>query len=318
MYELIIIGGGPAGCGASVYAARKRLHTLLITESFGGQSIVSDDIGNWIGEVSISGLDLAKKLEAHVRAQESIEVRVGERASEVKLVSEETGYPVFEVTTNASAYETRAVLVVTGGRRRKLQVPGEDRLNGKGVVYCSTCDAPLFRNKVCAVIGGGNAGLEACVDLFPYASKIYLLSRSESLTGDPKTAEEVTRHPKVEVLYHAITQEILGKVLVSGLKYLDAKTKEVKELAVSGVFVEIGSLPNSESVAGIVKRNEKNEIIVDHQYFTTSQKGVFSAGDVTDEVYKQNNISVGNAVSASLTAYQYILEVRKAGKSVRF
>ncbi len=170
LYDVIIIGGGPAGAAAVVYTARKRLKTLLITESFGGQSIVSDDIQNWIGEPHISGFDLAQKFEAHVRAYpDTVEIKT-ERAIAVKEKGDN-----FEVQTEQSVYEGKTVILAAGARRRKLGVPGEDAFNGKGVAYCSTCDAPLFSGKKVAVVGGGNAGLEAVQDLFPYAAEEYIV-----------------------------------------------------------------------------------------------------------------------------------------------
>src|SRR3989344_9544567 len=167
MFDLIIVGGGPAGAAAGVYAARKKLKTLLITESFGGQSLVSDDIQNWIGDISISGFDLAKKLEAHLKAQEGIEIKKGEIADGVELV--EGG---FRVRTGKVAYETKTIFLASGSRRRKLDIPGEKEFEGKGVFYCSICDAPVMKGKKAAVIGGGNSGLEAAFDLLPYAEKI--------------------------------------------------------------------------------------------------------------------------------------------------
>ena len=308
MYDLVIIGGGPAGVAAGVYAARKKLKVVLITESFGGQSLVSDEIQNWIGAVSISGFDLAKKLEDHLRAQEDIEIVDPDVVSKVeKIKPDASGVVHFKVTTReGKIFDTRTVFIASGSRRRKLGVPKEKEFEGKGVVYCSTCDAPIFKNKVVAVVGGGNSGLEAVVDLFPYASKIYLLHRRDELKGDPTTQEDVVSNPKVEVILNAETQEILGGKMVSGLKYKDTKTGEVKELNVEGVFVEIGSVPNSEIVKGLAELNKRGEIVVDHKTQATSETGIWAAGDITDVLYKQNNISAGDAVKAVLNVYDYL------------
>src|SRR3989338_7982285 len=190
LYDIIIIGGGPAGCAAAVYVARKRLKTILITESFGGQSIVSDDIQNGIGEAHISGFDLAKKFEAHVKTYpDEVEIKMPEKAVKV---SEAGGNFKIE-TDKGNFYEGKTVILVAGARRRKLGVPGESEFEGKGVAYCSTCDAPLFSDKKVAVVGGGNAGLEAVVDLFPYASGGYLFNRGDSLKGDPVEQEEIKK-----------------------------------------------------------------------------------------------------------------------------
>jgi len=274
---------------------------------------VSDDVQNWIGTVSLSGFDLAKKLEDHLRAQEDIEVIDTDLVSKVeKIKPDVSGSTRFRVTTKGGkTFDTKTVLVTSGSRRRKLGVPGEKEFEGKGVVYCSTCDAPIFKDKVVAVVGGGNSGLEAVVDLFPYASKIYLLHRRDELKGDPKTQEEVTSNPKTEVILNAETQEILGDKIVQGLRYKDKKTGEMKELDLGGVFVEVGSVPNSEIVKGFVDLNKFGEIIVDHKTQATSETGIWAAGDITDVLYKQNNISAGDAVKAVLNLYDYLRSIKR-------
>ncbi len=308
LYDIIIIGGGPAGCAAAVYTARKRLKTLLITEEFGGQSIVSDDIQNWIGELHISGFNLAKKFEEHVAAfPDIVEVKMPERVVLVRPNGDN-----FLVTTQSGAgYESRAVILTPGARRKKLGVPGEEQFNGKGVAYCSTCDAPLFSGRIVGVVGGGNAGLEAVVDLIPYADKIYLLEYGDSLKGDPVTLEDIKKSSKVEILLNFQTLEILGDKMVTGVKYKDRKTDEEKELAVQGVFVEIGSIPNSEMVKGVVDLDKFGQVIIDSKHGTTSHPGIFAAGDITDDPYKQNNISAGDAVKAALAAYGYLLKQKQ-------
>ncbi len=308
LYDLIIIGGGPAAAAAAVYAARKQLKTLLITESFGGQSIVSADIENWIGEPHISGFDLAQKFEAHVRAYpEMVDIKTGELATAVRRAGSD-----FEVETNAGAkHRGKTVILAAGARRRKLGVPGEKELDGKGVAYCSTCDAPLFAGKAVAVVGGGNAGLEAVVDLFPYASKIYLMEFGDALKGDPVTQEHVRKNPKAQIILNAQSKEILGKDFVTAITYVDRTTNKEHKLDVQGVFVEIGSVPNSEMVKGLVELDKYGQIIIDSKHGTTSVPGIFAAGDVTDDPYKQNNISAGDAVKATLAAYAYLLNREK-------
>lgn len=309
LYDVIIIGGGPAGTAAAIYAARKKIRTLLITDSFGGQSVVSDDIQNWIGEPHISGFDLAQKLEAHVRAfPDTVEIKMPERVTEVKVIS--NGFEIH--TDKKNIYETKTIILAAGARRRKLGVPGEEKFNGKGVAYCSTCDAPLFSDKKVAVVGGGNAGLEAVVDLFPYASEVYLLHRGEALKGDPVEQEEMKKNPKLkQIILNAETQEIIGDRFVSGLKYKNIKTGEEKSLQVDGVFVEIGSVPNSEIVKGLAELDKWGQIIIDSKHASTSHPGIFAAGDITDDPYKQNNISAGDAVKAALAAYSYLLKREK-------
>ena len=322
IHDLIIIGGGPAGCAAAVYAARKQLKTLFLTESFGGQSIVSDDIQNWIGEVHIAGTDLAKKLETHVRGYaDMVDIRVGERAEKIREVRcrDKNSHRLcdFAVTTkDKETFEGKAVIITTGASRRKLGVPGEKEFDGKGVSYCSTCDAPLFRGRNVAVVGGGNAGLEAAIDLLPYAKKIYLLQRNGALKGDPKTQERVRSEKQITILYNAETVKILGEKMIAGLVYRDLKTNKEKTLAVGGVFVEIGSVPNSGLVKNLVKLDRAGQIVIDAKHASTSRPGIFAAGDVTDDPYKQNNISVGDGVRAALAAYNYILERKKLSPAV--
>jgi alkyl hydroperoxide reductase subunit F len=312
MYDLIIVGGGPAAAAAAVYAGRKKLTTLLITESFGGQSIVSDDIQNWIGDKHISGFDLAKRLEDHVREfSDVVEVKSPEKVTEIRSIkcSVEGRICDFEVkTVSGATYESKAVILAAGARRKKLGVPGEERLNGKGVAYCSTCDAPIFADKDVAVVGGGNAGLESVIDLFPYASKIYLIVRSDTLKGDAISRDEIQKHPKVEILYNALTLEITGDSFVNGIRYLDQISKEEKSIAVQGVFVEIGSIPNSDIVKGLVDIDAFGQVIINSKHASTSHPGVFAAGDITDDPYKQNNISAGDGVKAALAAYAYLLQ----------
>ena len=324
MYDLIIIGGGPAGAAAGVYAGRKKLKTLLITEEFGGQSVVSDGIENWIGEKKITGWDLAKKLEEHVRAQESVEIKMSEKVtavnpvkelcvsccdwqeySEVAEMQDSDKHCAWEVLANKGTYKAKALLIVAGAHRKKLGVPGEDKLNGKGVSYCSTCDAPLFRDKEVAVVGGGYAAQEAVIDLLLYVNKIYVLNIEDKLRGDQSTRNEIEKSDKVEIINRAETKEILGDKFVTGLKYNE------QELKVGGVFVEIGSVPNSDFLKGIVKLNEHQEIVIDHKTSATSRPGIFAAGDITDEIYKQNNIAVGDAITATLSAYNYLLDIKK-------
>lgn len=309
MYDVIIIGGGPAGAAAAVYAARKRLKTLLITESFGGQSVVSDDIQNWIGEPHISGFDLAQKFEKHVRAfPEMVEIKMPERVMNVK----EKGADFEAQTDKGNVYDGKTLILAVGARRRKLGIPGEDKFSGKGVAYCSTCDVPLFSGKKVAVVGGGNAGLEAVQDLFSYAYEVYLMEYADTLKGDPVTQEEIKKNPKLkQIILNAQIIEILGDKFVSGIKYKDRRTGEEKVLGVDGVFVETGSQPNSEMVKGLVELDKWGQVIIDSKHASTSHPGIFAAGDITDDPYKQNNISAGDAVKAALAAYNYLLKREK-------
>lgn len=307
MYELIIVGGGPGGVSAGIYGARKKIKSLLITETFGGQSIVSADIQNWIGTKNISGLELAKTLEEHLRAQEGIDIRDGQLATEVSEIPD--GLKV--KTSSGEEFETKYLLWAAGSRRRKLGVPGEKEFDGKGVAYCATCDAPMFGDKDVVVIGGGNSGLESVVDLLSYANKIYLLEYGDALKGDLVTQEKIKANPKVEIILNAQTLAVVGDKFVNGLKYKDRLSGEEKSLAVQGVFVEIGAMPNSEPVKALVGLDKYGQIIADPRTQKTSHARIWAIGDVSDVLYKQNNISVGDGVKALLNIYE---ELQKHSK----
>ena len=308
MYDTIIIGGGPAGCAAGVYIARKKINAMIIAEEFGGQSKVSATVENWLGDITISGYDLGKKFEDHVKAQEDLEIK--EEVLVKKVEEVEGGFKV--VTNKGEEFEAMTVIATQGARRRRLNVPGEDQFEGKGVVYCSTCDAPLFKDRKVAVIGGGNSGLEAVQDLIPYAKEITLLEYGSELKGDQITAEAIQKADNFKgVIFNAETTEILGDAMVSGLKYTDRESGEEKELDFEGIFVEIGAIPNSEIMGDLVELNDFKEIIINHHDSSTSKEGIWAAGDVTDEKFKQNNISAGDGVKAALAVHQYVLRHKK-------
>lgn len=303
MYDLAIIGAGPAGSAAAVYAARKKLRTVLITESFGGQSAVSPAIENWIGTVSISGEELAKNLEKHVRAYAgtTVDIRANERVAAVE------GAPgCFHITNQSGAVvEAKTVLVATGGERRKLAVPGADALEHKGVTYCASCDGPLFSGAHVAVIGGGNAGFETAAQLLAYAQSVTLLHHSPSFSADPVTVERVLAHPAMQALTNAKTTAILGEKFVTGLKYT-TKTGLEQELAVTGVFVEIGMLPSTSFIAELVDTDQFKRIIVDPKNQRASCLGVWAAGDCTNALFHQNNIAAGDGVKALEDIYLFL------------
>lgn len=302
MYDCIIIGGGPGGVASGVYAGRKQMKTLFLTESFQSQSAVSASIENWIGTVTIPGFEFAQALEKHLRAQEGIEIITGVRATHIEKKGD-----IFVVTTSdRKTYETKTVIIASGGHHRHLEIPGEDTFNGKGVVYCSTCDAPFFRKKNVVVVGGGNAGLEAVEDLLPYADHITLMVRSDVLRGDAVTQEKIKASEKVEILFNAVPRSIEGENTVQSIVYEEVLTKERKTLECSGVFVEIGMVPNSDFVKDLVDLSDRGEIKINSRTAETSIPGIFAVGDVTDVLYRQNNISAGYGVIAGLSAYDFL------------
>ncbi len=296
MYDLVIVGGGPAGASAGVYAARKKLKTIFITKDFGGQSIVAHDIQNWLGVPSISGGDFGKMVREHVfsYAGDVLEIKEGKHAESIKKTAD--GFNVR--MEGGGEYETLTVLICTGGKRRKLNVPGADRFEHKGITYCATCDAPLFSGQNLAVIGGGNAGFGTASQLIPYADRITIIDCGKQFMADPLRMEEVLKDPKVNAVQNVDIKEIIGDKMVNGLIYEDKDTSEQTKLEVTGVFVEIGMIPATDLVKGLVEQNERGYIIVDHRNQRTSTEGIWAAGDCTDSLYKQNIIAAGAGAKA--------------------
>lgn len=302
MYDLIIIGGGPGGVAAGVYASRKNLNALLITKDFGGQAITSAKIENFIGHVAISGLELAKILEAQLRAQKHIEIKDGLLVQGIKKI--EGG---FEVTdSKGGVYQTKTLLMTLGSGYKHLNVPGEREFSGKGVFYCATCDAPLMQDKEVVVVGGGNSGLEAARDLLPFATKITILEFAPTLKGDAVTQELLRADPRVTIITQAQIKEIGGGEFVNGLTYVDLVSGEEKKLDVSGVFVAIGMRPNSDMVSGLVDTTPAGNIIVNKTTFQSSLKGIWAAGDITDASYNQINTAIGEAIKSVLNIYEVL------------
>lgn len=307
MYDLIIIGGGPAGSSAAVYAARKQLKTLLLAAEFGGQSTVSSDIQNWIGTPSISGADLAKSFETHVAeyAKDVVTVRKGEYVTSVAKVGSE-----FSVTTDKETYKTRTVLVTSGASRRKLDVPGAKEFENKGVSYCASCDGPIFAGQDVAIVGGGNAGFETAAQLLAYCKSVTLLQRSDVFKADEVTVSKVLANPHMKGVLNAQIEEIVGDKFVTGITYRDGLSGEKHELPVTGIFVEIGLIPNTDFVETTVDRDEYKRIMIDPWTQRTSVLGIWAAGDCSNIRYHQNNIAAGDAVKALEDMYLFL----KTGK----
>lgn len=295
---MVIIGGGPAGAAAAVYAARKHIKTLLVAESFGGQSVESGEIQNWIGTIKISGVDLAKSLKEHVKfyADGFVDLKEGERAERVAVG---LGGEGFVVTTAKNTYKTKTVLIATGSARRKLSVPGAAEYEGKGITYCASCDGPFFSGKDVAVVGGGNAGFESAAQLLAYCKSVTLLEVG-SFRADPVTVAKVTENPNMCALENATLVEVKGDKFVNSLVYKRTAPFAVDnmELKVDGIFVEIGQIPATDFVEGLVDLDEFKRIKIDPLTQRTSMEGIWAAGDCTDVLYHQNNIAAGDAVKA--------------------
>ncbi len=300
IYDLAIIGGGPAGVSAGVYAARKQLKTIFITKDWNSQSTVSEGIENWIGTVKIHGMDFAKNLEGHLRAYAGtfVDIKVGESVEKI-----ENG---FKITTNKGSYEAKTVLITTGSFRKKLEVIGADKFEHKGLTYCASCDGPLFNGQDVVVVGGGNAGFESASQLLAYCKSVTLINRTDKFRADPVTIETVSKNPHFKIITNAISKEVKGDRFVTGYVYTDTKTGKDVELAVGGIFVEIGSIPTTYFVKDLVKMDEYGHIVVDPRTQMTSVKGIWSAGDCTDGLYHQNNIASGDAVKALEDIYLFL------------
>ncbi|KKR43484.1 hypothetical protein A2356_04135 [Candidatus Nomurabacteria bacterium RIFOXYB1_FULL_39_16] len=295
-YDLIIIGGGPAGSAAAVYAARKRLKTLFITSEWGGQSVVSEQIYNWIGSPSISGADLALNFKKHVTANtgDSLEVKENQKVTGIGYL--EGGFSV--KTEAGEEFTTKTILIATGSGRRKLEAKNADKLEHKGLTYCASCDGPLFDGADVAVIGGGNAAFESASQLLAYCKSVTLINRSDTFRADEITVEKVSKNPKLSIVKNAEISEILGDKFVEGLIYKDKATGEEKTLKVTGIFVEIGQIPNTDFVKGIIPLDEIGRIKIDAWNQKTEISGIWAAGDCTNVLYHQNNIAAGDAVRA--------------------
>jgi NADH-dependent peroxiredoxin subunit F len=303
IYNTIIIGGGPAGCSAGVYAARKQLKTLLIAAEFGGQSTVSDDIQNWIGTPHISGADLAKNLKAHVLeyAGDFLEIVEG-----YKVIKVEKSGESFSVTTeNNKTYTAKTVLITAGSNRRKLEAKNADVFEHKGLTYCASCDGPLFSSADVAVIGGGNAGFESAAQLLAYCKSVTMVIRGDSFRADEITVKKVLSHPNMRVVKNADILEVTGETFVNGLVLKD-NAGATSTLPVTGIFVEIGQIPNAGFLNGLVETDKIGKIVIDPWHQTTSVPGIWAAGDVTNIIYHQNNIASGDAVKALEDIYQHI------------
>ena len=304
IYDLAIIGGGPAGAAAAVYAARKQLRSIMITKDWLGQSSVSDKIENWVGTIAISGIDLCKNLEAHAKAygRNIIDFKEGENCTKIEGGMQNP----FIVKTAKASYEVKTILITTGSRRRSIDIPGAKEFEHKGLTYCATCDGPLYSDQDVVVIGGGNAAFESASQLLAYCKSVTLLNRSGEYKADPITVEKVLSNPKMKAVKFATPKEVKGDKFVTSLVYTDIQTKKDIEIMTTGIFIEIGSVPNTDFAKDLVTLDPYGRIITNSRDQSASLRGVWAAGDCTDGLYHQNNIAAGDAVKAIEDIYLYL------------
>lgn len=303
IYDLIIIGAGPAGVSAAVYAARQKLNLLVISKDMGGQiAKKAVDIQNYPGFNKISGPDLVKVFEEQLKTNK-VEIVFDE------IVKIDKDNNIFKLSTGLSeTYEARAVIISTGGDPRLLEVQGEKEFIGKGVSYCALCDGPVFRDKTVAIAGGGNSGFETALFLSNYVKKIYILEFGKEIKADKENQEAVIKSNKAEIITNAKILKIKGDKFVKALTYLDTTSHQEKTIEVEGVFIEIGSTPATAFVKKFVDFSERDEIVTDLETYATKTQGLFAAGDCNKGKYKQIIAAAGEGAKASLAAYEYLLK----------
>ncbi|MCC6013830.1 MAG: thioredoxin-disulfide reductase [Candidatus Verstraetearchaeota archaeon] len=299
IYDIIIIGGGPAGISAAIYSKRKKLDTLIITMDIGGGLLVSGKIENYPGFIGKNSYELVEILGKQLKALD-VEIKYGE----VKKVEKEG--EIFKVIANEGEYLAKAIIACSGSIPRKLNVPGEDKLIGRGVSYCAICDAPFSKNKIAAIIGGGNSAFQALESVSKYAKKVYLIHRSDKFRADPILINIAKSLNNVEFILNSIVTKINGENKVESITIKNIITNEEYDLNVDMIFIEIGRESKIDYIKHLVKLDEKGQIIVD-KYQKTSCEGIFAAGDVTDRPYKQAIVAAGDGAIAALSAYDYLI-----------
>lgn len=300
MHDIIIVGAGPAGISAGVYCARKMLDTLVISKDVGGQATWSWEVENYLGYQLISGVELVEHFREHL---ENFSVELVEGSPVTSLGQKTEGFSV--TTDNGEGFMSRAVIVASGKLPRELEVPGEKEYRGRGVVYCATCDAPLFRGKKVVVVGGGNSAIDAALQLSRIAEKTTMITTEDRLGGDEIRRERFLESANVEVLTAAEVTAIRGDNFVKSIDIVH-KGRE-HSLEVEGVFVEIGSIPSTSFLMPEVELNELGEIVIDSNNYTNIP-GLFAAGDVTNVIEKQIIIAAGEGAKAALAAYSWMAE----------
>jgi alkyl hydroperoxide reductase subunit AhpF len=304
MDDVLIIGGSAAGTAAAIYLARRKMKFRIISIDWGGEVATSGEISNYPGFIKTDGVELSKKFLEHVRSY-GAEPELGARVTKVEKLEPGLFRVIADKDGKFVVYEAKAVITATGSHPRELNIPGEKEFRGKGVTYCTTCDGPLFKDKVTVTIGGGDSANESGIMLNEIAKKVYVLTKNPDMKGDPSLIARLKAGKNVSVIPNAITTRILGDKFVTGAEYEDAVTKEKKIIAAEGVFVHIGMTPNTDFMPPEVKKNSYGELIVD-QNGMTSVSGLFAAGDLTEVAFKQIGIAVGQGITAALAAVTYV------------
>lgn len=304
-YDVVIIGAGPAGLTAAIYAGRRMLKTLVLTMNLGGQMNLTEHIENYPGveltggvELSMKMMEQAKKFGAQVELNHEV-LSVEKKDSD------------YLVKTTAGEYLTQSIILAFGKSPRKLEVEGSDKYLGKGLSYCATCDGPLFRNKVIAVVGGGNSAIGGALYLASLAEKVYLIHRRDAFRGDEVLAGKLKEAPNVELVLNSVVEALEGEEVLEKIKVKNVVDGSQREIEAQGVFIEIGYEVKADFIKGLVKVDDINQVVID-QDGRTSDEGIFAAGDLTQIPYKQVAISVGQGAIAALSAYDYIQ--KKQGK----
>ena len=298
MKDLIIIGGSAAGVTAGIYAIRAGLTVTLITENFGGQLLLTEKVENYTGFKSIPSFDLAMKFREHLSSYKEVEVIEGYKVTEVGKKAD-----VFKVKTEKQSFESKAVIIATGKRPKKLEVKGAKELENKGIHYCAVCDGPLYKGKEVAVIGGGYSGIEEALYLSNICSKVYILEYGKELGGEEITRKQLLEKKNIEIRLEVEVKEILGEKTVIGIKFKEKNSDKEKEIKVSAVFVNIGELPNSDFIE--VEKTSFNEIKINDKN-ETNVPGLFAAGDVTNISVHQLIVAAGEGCKAAINANTYL------------
>lgn len=307
-YDVIIIGAGPAGLSAAIYTGRNRLNTLILSKDLGGQTALSGEVANYPGIKLVEGKELATMMLDHAKVEKSVTANIGPGNEVIGIIKSGSGYVV--ETADKNKHKTMTVIISTGKRPKTLGVPGEQEFTGRGVSVCATCDAPFFKNKVVAVIGGGYSATEATYMLAKYAQKIFVLTINDKLNGEAVTLEKLAAQKNITIVPFAHVSKILNDgQKVIGLEYKDSTNEEVKTLKCDGVFVEIGSAPNTQSFSGVARLNQWTEIEIDNKN-ATKMPGVFAAGDATSVWGKQVVIAAGEGAKAAMAVGEYLAKIK--------